>query len=88
MVLLETDHPKLRREIGTEQKKAVTFTVILMVFREKADCSFPRLYSLRNTETLSCVKTDFRKKKKASQTQSMDTSKQRIQGRGIFVYPE
>lgn len=74
-MLLETDHPKLRREIQTKKKKAVTFTVILMVFREKADHSFPRLYPLRNTETLSFVK-QISEKKKASQTQSLDTSKQ------------
>lgn len=63
-MLFETDHPKLRREIWTKtKKKAVTFTAIFMVFREKTDGSFPRLYPLRITETLSGVKTDFRKKK-------------------------
>lgn len=53
---LETDHPKLRREIWTKTRK-VLFTVILVVFKEKADHSLSRLYPLRTiSEALSCEK--------------------------------
>lgn len=55
-----------------------------MVFREKADRSFPKLYSPGNTETLSCVKTDFRKKKKGQSNTKHGHKQTTNPGKGDF----